>query len=334
MLRNNQGSVMPLVALLLTTVLGMGALVIDISQAYTNQTKVKNALDFASLAGISQLINQQDVSAAKNIALNFLNNNLTSTIPSFNNLSLNSEGLSIQVGVYNINNMTFIQDELNPNVNALMISYTYNSMSFFGQIFSMNNTQVFDSTTTVKQIAGQMAPGGGFPLAINRTELTMARANNNMIDLVQSGGGENSYFTTFMSENANANDITEIINYFINQETGISPPSLTVGETFAINNGTIMSVYMTLDPNYFIGMTFISPIVSVNGGFTNMVTVEGFVGYTINNIYDVMNVYHLEGTIIPGYIDNMWGGLTIYAGPGDINPQDQELLSNSFGLIQ
>lgn len=47
-----------------------------------------------------------------------------------------------------------------------------------------------------------------------------------------------------------------------------------------------------------------------------------------------MNEYHIEGTIIPGYIDNMWSGLTIYAGPGDINPQDQGLLANSFGLIQ
>lgn len=333
MYRNNKASVMPLVALLLTTILGMGALVLDVSQAYTSQTKVKNALDLSALAGISQLTSQSNIPNVKSTALDFLNNNLINTITNFNSISLDNENLLIQVGVYDFINMTFTPNELAQNINAIMISYTYDSPSFLGNIFMGNRTRVSDGACAVKQVAGQMPPGGGFPVAIQSSVLAQARANANMVDLVQSGDS-NSFFSAFMSNSASAGDIKNIIDYFQNEPTGIKPPSLTTGETFQINNGNLTSVYMSINSDYFIGMTFVSPIVSVNDGFSSMVTVQGFVGFTINNIYQNMNQYHIEGTIIPGYIDNTWSGLTISAGPGNISSQDQALLANSFGLTQ
>lgn len=334
MLRNKKGIAIPFFAIMIVAIIGLGALVIDISQAYSLKTRIKSAIDLSCIAGISQLVNQSNISTAKDITLQYLNDNLTMTIPSFNPLTLSSQGLSVQVGVYDISSMNFTWDEANPKVNAIMISYTYNSMNILGPVFMIDSIQVQDSATSVKQIAGHMAPGGGFPLAIQSTLLSQARANNNMVDLVQAGTA-NSFFTAFDSSNASTDSIKQIVNYFKDQSLGVSPPSLTVGEEFQINNGNLTSLYMTVDDPVFEGMTYVAPIVQVNQNFTNKIKVEGFIGFTINDIYKAGNNYHIAATIIPGYVDNRWSGLTIAAGPGaDISPEDQALLASSYGLVQ
>ncbi len=336
--RKNKGSVLPLTALLIAALVAMGGLAIDMSYAYLNQTKIKNAVDLAALAGVSQLINQSNTQVAKDTALQYLNDNLTMSLPSFLPLTIGNPALSIQIGFYDTINMAFIteqddDDSNNNNINAIRVSYTYNSSTFLAPIFMAFNVQTSDRATAIKQVAGRMAAGGGFPLALQSSLLPSARQNNNMIDLVQSGTA-NSFFTAFMDSTASASDINQIIDYFINQTSGASPPSLTVGQSFQINNGALASVYMSLDLTNFVGMTFVSPIVTVDDGFSSMVTVQGFVGYTINDIYMIGNDYHIAATIIPGYIDNRWSGLTIQSGPGSIPPADQPLLANSYGLIQ
>ena len=331
-MRNRKAIVAPFFALLITVIIGLGGVVLDLSQAYSIKAKIKNAVDAAVLASISQLITNSDTTNGKNVALNFLNSNLTNTINSFQPLTLSSEGLSIQVGVYDFNTMTFTTNEESPGINAIMVSYNYNYSTFLANIFMINNFQISDQAVAAKQIAGKMAPGGGFPLALEYMVLSDAKLNNNMIDLVQSGVA-NSFFTAFMNDTASANDTKDIINYFINQNTGMSPPELSVGEIFQINNGSLTTVYMSLDPICFEGMTFVSPIVRLQDGFSNTVQVEGFVGFTINDIYKVGNDYHVAGTIIPSYIDNHWSGLTIAAGPGNIPQEDQSLLATSFALV-
>lgn len=331
--RSQQGTIIPLIAIMLTAILGIGALVIDLSQAYSVQTRIKNAIDLSCLAGISQLTNQSNVAIAKNIALTYLNENLTMSLPSFLPLTLENPNLSLKVGVYDFNAMSFTWDEASPLVNSIMISYAYNSTNILGTVFMINSIQVSDKATSVKQIAGKMPPGGGFPIAIKSSVLTEAKANNNMFDLVQSGT-PNSYFTAFDASTASASDIQQILEYFKNQSGGFKPPSLTVGEEFQINNGNLTTVYMTLDDSSFLGKTYISPVVNVNQNFSNLVTVEGFIGFTLNNIYMTGNDYHIAGTIIPGYVDNKWSGLVIGAGPGDIPEENQSLLASSYGLIE
>src|SRR3989338_9735283 len=110
MRRNIKGSIIPLIAAMLTSILGIGALTLDSSNGYLTNAKIKNALDLSVLAGISQLISQEDVSSAKNTALNYLNLNLSMSINSFSNLTLENLNLSIQAGIYNFSNMTFTQD--------------------------------------------------------------------------------------------------------------------------------------------------------------------------------------------------------------------------------
>ena len=117
--RNNKGIALAFIALLLTVIIGLGAIVVDLAQAYTLKTKIKNAIDSAVLAGISQLTSQSDVTSAKNKALELLNTNLTSTISPFTALTLGSSDLSIQTGVYDSSTMTFTESDTDANVNAV-----------------------------------------------------------------------------------------------------------------------------------------------------------------------------------------------------------------------
>ncbi len=331
--RNERGLAVAFFAILLTSILGLGSLVIDVSQSYSLRTRIKNAVDFASIAGVSQLSNSTDINNAKNTALQYLNDNLSMLLPSYSTLTLDNPDVSIQVGSYDFNGMTFVENEVSPSTNAIRVYYSYKSVPFLAIVFMIDNIQISESAVAAKQIAGNMAPGGGFPLALNSSLLSIANNNNNMIDLVQSGIA-NSYFTSFNSDNANASDIKEIIDYFQNQSIGVSPPALMVGEHFQISNGNLTSVYNQLDSTYFEGKTFVSPIITLDQGFTNNVTVQGFVGITIDDVYKIGNDYHIAATVIPKYIDNMWSGLTVGAGPGNIVLDDQALLATSFGLVQ
>ena len=331
-MRNERGFAIAFFAVLLMAILGLGSLVLDLGQSYSIRARIKNAVDFSSIAGVSQLVSLEDIANAKNISLQYLNNNLSSLLPSFNTLTLDEPDVSIQAGVYNFSAMTFIQDEANPSTNAIRVSYTYRTVPLLAIIFMVDNIQVSESATAAKQIAGSIAPGGGFPLALESSLLSVARNNNYMVDLIQSGDA-NSYFTSFNQNSASANDVKDIIDYFQNQSTGVSSPGLTVGQSFQISNGTLISVYMTLDSTYFEGKTFVTPIITLDQNFTNTATVQAFVGLTIDDVYKVGNDYHISATVIPKYIDNMWSGLTVGAGPGNISIEDQSLLATSFGLV-
>ena len=330
--RNQQGFTIAFFALLLVAILGLGSLVLDLGQSYSIRARIKNAVDFSSIAGVSQLISSTDANSAKNIALQYLNDNLSMLLPSFNTLTLNNSDVSVQLGVYNFSTMAFTQDEANPSANAIKVSYTYRMSPFLATAFMIDNIQISESATAAKQIAGNVAAGGGFPLALDSSLLSVAKNNDYMVDLVQTGAA-NSYFTSFNSNSASASDVKSIIDYFQNQVTGISPPELMVGDDFQINNGTLTAVYMTLDSTYFEGKTFVTPIITLDQGFTNMVTVQAFIGLTIDDVYKIGNDYHISATVIPKYIDNMWSGLTVGAGPGNISVQDQSLLATSFGLV-
>ncbi|OGI08908.1 MAG: hypothetical protein A3I68_03460 [Candidatus Melainabacteria bacterium RIFCSPLOWO2_02_FULL_35_15] len=331
-MRNERGFAVVFFALLLVAILGLGSLVLDLGQSYSIRARIKNAVDFSSIAGVSQLISSTDVDSAKNIALQYLNDNLSMLLPSFNTLTLNNSDVSVQLGIYNFSTMTFTEDEANPSVNAIKVSYTYRTVPFLATVFMIDNIQISESATAAKQIAGNMAPGGGFPLALDSSLLSVARNNNYMVDLVQTGL-VNSYFTSFNSNSASADDIKAVIDYFQNQSTGTSPPALMVGDDFQINNGTLAAVYMTLDSTYFEGKTFVAPVITPDQNFASMVTVQAFVGLTIDDVYKVGNDYHISATLIPKYIDNMWSGLTVGAGPGNISTQDQSVLATSFGLV-
>lgn len=331
-MRNNKAIAVPLFAIITIAILAVASLVIDSSYAYSVKTRIKNAVDLSSLAGISQLTNTNSISNVKNTSLQYLNNNLIMTLNPFSPLTLDSQGLMIEVGVYDFNAMTFTVDEQNPNLNALRVVYSHTSMTLLANILMISNIQISDSSTSAKQAAGNLAPGGGFPLAINKSVLPQARLNNNNFDLTQSGEDQNSYFTSFKEDNANANDISDILDFF-EEGGGLKPSEIRIGEEFQINNGVLASVYMDLNESFFEGMIFISPVVTLNN-FSNMATVEGFVGFRIRDIYMAGNDYHIAGAIIPSYIDNNWSGLTPGGRPNNIPISDQGLLANGIGLVE
>ena len=330
-MRHNEGIVIPFFVLLIPLLIGLAGFVIDVGQQYSIKTRIQSAIDLATLAGASQISTSSSVSNIKNTALNYLNNNLTMTLPSFQALTLDSDGLLIQVSVYDSTVKTFTENESLSNANSLRISYDYNYMTLFTPIFMIDSLQISDHAISARQAAGYMPPGTGFPLVLDSSTLSIARSNNNMLDLFQSGTGENSYWTTFTNNTPTINDVRDIIDYF-QYGTGIKPPGLTVNDTFVINNGSKAGLYMDMEPSVLIGMTYVFPIVTTD--MTSTVKASGFVGATVNDIYDNMGDQHVSITIDPKYVDNSFSGLGIGPGPANINPDDQGLLANAFGLIE
>ena len=329
MLRNNIGTLVPLFAVMVTAILGIGALVTDISLSYSQRANINNALDQAALAGISQLSGPTSISNAKNLALTYLNNNLTKTIPNFTPLTLSSNGLSIQAGIYNSSNMSFTWDEVNPNVNALMISYTYNSMTYLGNIFMIASLQISDNATAAKQVAAKALPGTGFPLVIYTSAL--ADTINNMLTLYSASGMDNSYWTDYTNNNSSTTDIRNVVDYF-QAGMGTIPPGITVNDTFRVNDGGMGGIFMDLNSNVLVGMTYLFSLVTP--GANSQVMADGFVGATINSIVDSMGTKSISITITPGFIDNTFGGLQIGSGMTNVSSANQPLLSNAFGLVQ
>ncbi len=328
MIRNNKGVVAALLVLMIPVVLGMGGYVTDLSIQYLNRTRIENAIDFSALAGISQLANQSNVSNAKQAALNYLNTNLTASLSSFASLSLNSPGLSIQAGVYDFINMSFTLDEQNPNINALKISYTYNSPTFLSQIFMINSVNVTESATAAKQPAGCASPGTGFPITIDVSSLDTAAQNNNMLNLSIMN---QSYWTQFTNINPSTTDINNIIDYF-QSGNGTKPPGVSVNDNIRINDGNMNAVFMTLDPAVLVGMNYIFSVVTVNS--STDATINAFVTATINNIVSSMGQQYVTITIVPGNIDNAFGGLQICSGQANVSSSNQFLLSDAFGIVQ
>lgn len=331
MLRNQYGSLVVFFPFILAVSMGLGALVIDMSQAYSLKSRVKNAIDLSSIAGISQLTNQSNIDSAKNTALQYLNNNLTKTIPSFTPLTLSSNGLSIQAGIYDFNSMTFTWDETNPNVNALMISYKYNSRSFLANYFMIANITVFDQATAAKISANRAQRGTGFPLIIKSSALSTVA--NNMLDLYSATSSDNSLWTDYTNSNPSTTSVRDILNYF-QYGTGTPSPQLTVNDAiYTTNDGGMAGIFMDMNPNILVGMQYILPLVTQTT--SNKSTVDGFVGATISAIKNTGNNRSVTITIVPGFLDNHFGGLQVTGtGTTNIGVSNQNYLADSFRLVQ
>ena len=330
-MRNRKGIVLPLFALFLISALGLGALVIDIGSGYSVKTKIQNAIDLSVVAACSQIYSGSSVTSVKDTALSYLNSNLSSAIPSFQTLSLDSQGLSIEVGTYDTSSMTFVVNEAIPPANSIKISYIHTLPTFFAPIFMINSFNVGEDGIAVKKGAGYMAPGTGFPLTINSSALLDALSNNNMLDLYQ-GGTTNSYWTKFTDDNPSASDVKNIINYFQNG-SGTAPSGLSVNDDFVFSNGSLTVIYNEMEPSILEGMTFVFPVVTLT--MADTVVADGFLGATINDIVDSMGTQYISITIIPGFIDNTFCGLGPSLGPSNnISSQNQALLANAYGLVQ
>ncbi len=330
-MRNFKGIVIPLFAVFLTVAIGLGAMVLDIGQEYSIKTRIQNALDLATLAGASQIEEDSSISNIKNTALNYLNNNLNMTLPSFSNLTLDSTDLSIQIGVYDFDNMTFTENESLDSANAIMVFYTYESMTFLAPIFMIDNIQISDDAIAVKQAAGSMPPGTGFPLGINTSQLSVALNNANMLDLYQSGASENSYWTKYTANAPSVQDIRDILDYF-QYGTGNPPSGISINQEIAYSNSAMTALYNDMEPGILVGMTYVFPVVSIT--MADTIAADGFVGATINSIVDVMGDNYISITIDPKYVENNYGGLGVGSSSPNIGEEEEELLANSFGLIQ
>ncbi len=328
-IRNNKGISIIYFTLMTSVFVGLMCLVIDLSQTFTYKARVKSACDLASLAGISQLQSISNTFSAKDSALQFLNTNLSSTIPSFTSLSQGSPDLNLEVGIYDFSTNRFTSDESSSSANALKVQYTYQLMTGLSDYFMISSINISGSAIAAKQPATKAHSGTSFPLLINSSELTNALSNSNMLDLIQTGGSQNSYFSAFDSS-ANEPDITQIL-YNFQSGTGSIPPEVVTNNNYRVLNGNPNNIYSNITDTLLEGRSYIFPVVSVSG---NSATVLGFVGATLDDIYLSGSDYHVSLTIIPGYIDNSYGGTVIAGNIGSIGTSEQTLLAKGYTLVQ
>lgn len=328
-IRNQRGIALAFVALTATLVLGLSSYVVDLAMAYSYKTRVKNATDLATLAAVSQIQGTSSISTAKDTALTYLNNNLLSTIPGFTATSLGDSNLNIQCGTFDSQSRTFTWDESDPDVNAIMVSYTYNVMSFFGPVLMLGDIPVSGSALASKQPAGYLAPGSGFPLSLYSSALDTALSSSYMVDLYSAGTMDNSFWTDYTASNPSTNDLAGLVDY-LQYMIGDPPPAITVNDSFAINDGGMGAIFMDLDPAVLVGMTYLFTV--IEDGASNSAMAQGFVGATIDNIVDSMGDKYISVTIIPGYVDNQFGGSSV-GGGSNISSGGSSLLADSFTLV-
>lgn len=328
--RNEKGMAAMFLAVFMSVFVGVVALVVDLSHAYTYKSKLKSACDLASLAAVSQLASGSDISTSRTSALNYLNNNLATTIPGFIPLSLSSPNLTIEIGTYDISSSAFTWNEATSNPSAIKVGYVYPVMTFFADYFMISTINVDAISIAAKQPAGKALDGTSFPLAISESSLSDAVSNGNMLTLIQSGGSRNSYFTSFDSLLADESSIIQEVNYF-ESGAGTQSPLVSLNNNFRINNSgsAINNIYSNFSEPLLEGRSFIFPIVSLSG---TDASIKGFVGATIDDIDTSSNTVTIS--IIPSYIDNNFGGVAIADNVDITDPDQQNLLATGFSLVQ
>lgn len=329
--RNKKGIALALVALLIPVILAYGAYVVDLSQAYAVNSRIRNAVDLASLAGISQLQDEDNVSDAKNTALSVLNSNLSQTVMGFTALTLSSSSLTLQVGIYDFNGRTFTWDEASSSVNALKIAYSYNSMTNFTPSFITSSIMLTGNAIAAKQPAGYMPPGTGFPLVIGANSMALCSAMTSMITLDQAMSS-NSWWTAFDSMGGTSQVLDILWYWMYGSGSGTQPSGLTVGEEFTRHLGSNANIYSNINPSLLEGNTYIFPVGTDTGG--NMIRTDAFVGATVDDV-DVVNE-EIDITIIPGYIVNTYGGAKVSNSSNNsaICSSGGSYLSYAYTLVQ
>jgi hypothetical protein len=328
-LRKQNGIAAAFLAVIFVIAMGFMGYSIDMAQTYSLASKVKTAIDLASLASISQLDGTSSIPTVKNTAVSYLNSNLSMTIPGFTNLTTASSDLSLQVGIYDSSTMTFTWDELSSSVNAIRISYTHTYTPLVLSYFMISAVPVTGTSGASKQIAGYMAPGTGFPLTIDTSTLATALASSNMIDLYASGSMDNSYWTDYTGSNPSTTDIRNVLDYF-QEGSGTIPPGVGINDTFRVNDGGMGGAFNDLDSSVLVGMTYVFPVVTLTSSTTGRA--DGFIAATITGIVNSMGSKYISITIDPNYVDNTFGGLQVGTNATNVSSGNQSLLANAYGL--
>ncbi len=145
LLRDRQGSVITLGALLFPVLLGLGALAVDCANLYYNKSKVQMAADAASLGAASAL---PDTAAATSRALDLVGLN---TPASFGTLS---KAQDVKVGIWDASAKTFTPNSTSPNAVQVSTHRTAANgnpvFTFFGRLAGTTQLEVNGQAIAVK----------------------------------------------------------------------------------------------------------------------------------------------------------------------------------------
>lgn len=336
--RNDSGIALAFFSIFIPVLIGFIGLVVDLSQVYAYSSRIKSATDLACLAGVSQMESVADVTTAKTTALSYLNNNLSMTLPNFTNLTLSSTGLSIQGGVYNFSNSSWTFDESSSSVNSIRITYTYTINSLLAGYFMINSFNTSSNSIAAKYYAGTALDDTACPITVDQSVLTnlVASGSNDITLYVDAGTDTNAYFSTF-DNMSNYGQVVSYLNH-LRMDGGMSStdvlPQVAIGSTFDYISMSLNKNHVFTDE--LLGWTltandkYIFPVVSDDAMGT--LTVKGFLGAQVTAFGLGAMGYYIDITVIPGYLDNVQGGLKL-GEPTITDSSEKALLADSYGIF-
>ena len=151
-LRQDRGSVVVIVALSLTVLLGFCAIVTDVGLLYAKKVHLQNSVDAAALAGVQELPNNPD--DAKDIAIDYATQNGVSSV-----------------------DVTF-----EANNAKIIVQTTQQVPTFFARIWGINEEQI--SVTAKAMMVPPTGLSGAVPLSIQEQEFVYGQKY-----VLKSGGG-------------------------------------------------------------------------------------------------------------------------------------------------
>jgi hypothetical protein len=318
LVRDQSGSVIVIVAILLTVLLGFAALAVDIGRLMVAKNELQNAADAAALAGASHLYPQIPPSSPSPPDWT------TATTEATNSIGLNkSDRETLTSGTVQAGYWDYASPPPGPSYTlkgtgippgaqdfaAVQVTIPIAVQHWLAPIIGINTSNVSAMATAVMASPGTAFEGATMPFAISEGAATQLNFYENFeiadIDGVKKCNRNGNptqcgQWTTLLSDGSNSNSwIKDLI------KGAESSPEVSIGGSINIVPGTRTSSYKEVIDN-LLGETVLLPVVRSDnpsqpdipdspGGYR---TITGFVCFKIVSVYKHGNKSYITGHMV------------------------------------
>jgi Flp pilus assembly protein TadG len=291
--RNESGATLVVVGLLMTLLIGMGALAIDVGHMCWVQNDLKKAAEAGALAGARGLwpavltpppltTPTPDPTQATNWALN------TTTSNNVDEDKLSADEVTVQVGQYDYATQLF-NGGISPANGVRVTAQRTNVPMFLAQVLGFSPRNIKATATAVMDVIVGIA-GGSMPIAVNKTYSPVGTVVT--ITLGPSPSDSGGWFTK-----DEACSDTAIGRYI---DGGC--PALSIGDLINLNNGFTSNLKDLSDKLKSNGgelYTFI-PVVETDSFNNTNAEIIDFVPFKITEIKDTgaADNRYIKGTVV------------------------------------
>jgi Flp pilus assembly protein TadG len=236
---DESGAVTVVVALLITVLLGVGALAIDIGHIYWVQNDLKKAAEAGALAGARGLWPQDLKSATSRdpdpstAATSALNTTLSNRVEGVN---LSADEITVEVGQWDYAGNFITPPAKSTDANGVRVTTRRNNVQMFlAQIFGIFSNNMTASATAVMDYA--VAIGGTLPIAVNKLYTT---EDTPLTIVFGPSPSDNGGWFAKDPDTCSAKTLSDYIN-------NNTCPDLHIGDLLNLGNGEITSVIKDLN---------------------------------------------------------------------------------------